>query len=216
MISFFSLFMHFDTDDSGELDQGELTRLARCLNFATKQGEIECMFRQIDQDNNGTLSAAELCTWLKYNRPNPEALYGLPPYQYNEVLMQFNSFDTNKDGTLSRMEFSSLCIAHGYAKDAAAAQSMFNEIDSDNSGGIDLHEFPVYQRNRQRLTVPPPALVRAAAISASVVQLMNPTTLNTSSSVHPPPQLMVPESIPPSQQGASVESQSQTTPFRGG
>jgi Ca2+-binding EF-hand superfamily protein len=140
------IFMTFDTDGSGALDKHEVTVMARFLNYARTQPEIDRMFAVMDRDRSGTLSLAELLTWMKYNRPDPQALYGLPQSKYHEVLFQFHQFDGNSDGLLNEREFAQLCKAMRYAETDAAAKAFFASIDLNRSGTVDIHEFLLFRR----------------------------------------------------------------------
>lgn len=142
------IFMMFDTDDSGELSRPQLKRLCRCLNYARSDADIERIFTQMDADGSGSLSLAEFCTWLKFNKPNPEALYGLSQYEYNTILMHFFERDSNHDGTLDVNEFKSLGRELGMTPDVA--EMVFREIDINHDGAVDLHEYLLYRKSYHR------------------------------------------------------------------
>ena len=140
-----AVFINFDQDDSGELDRGELTTLARWLNFAHSPADIERMFRDMDTDGSGALSLDEFCRWTMMHRPDSHALYGLPPEEYHHVLFQFHSYDRNSDGFLDKNEFRQLAIKQRYAHDNAAADRLFDAVDEDRSGTVELHELLLYR-----------------------------------------------------------------------
>ena len=140
-----TIFMTFDTDGSGELDKNEVTVMARFLNYARTQHEIDKMFGMMDRDGSGSLSLAELLTWMKYHRPDPQALYGLPQAVYHEVMFQFHKYDSNADGYLNEREFTQLCRAMNYASSDADAKRIFTAIDTDRSGTVNLHEFLTFR-----------------------------------------------------------------------
>ncbi|CAC9491935.1 conserved hypothetical protein [Leishmania infantum JPCM5] len=136
-----SLFVFFDDNESGNLEPNEVTRLARWLNFANTPQDVKRIFDDMDVDRSGKLSLGEFLTWLRYNKPNPQALYGLTQSQYNTIMMQFHTYDTNQDGCLEMNEFSRLVQNLGDVGDAVTAQRLFQMIDQDRDGVISLHEF---------------------------------------------------------------------------
>ena len=138
----YTIFLTFDEDGSGELDREEVARLCRYLNYAHSDAEVRRIFTTMDMDNSGSLTMAELLTWMKYNKPNPEALYGLTYMEYHQIMFQFNSFDTNMDGQLSQAEFVQLIRQMGLGDGAA----IFKQVDTNKSGKVDLHEFLAFRK----------------------------------------------------------------------
>jgi Ca2+-binding EF-hand superfamily protein len=144
-----TIFMTFDSDDSNSMDRREVKQMAKFLNYARTDDEIGHMFEAMDRDRSGTLSLEELLTWMKYHRPDPQALYGLTQAKYHEVMFQFHQNDTNADGSLSESEFVRLCRSMGYAATDRDAKAIFAAIDTDRSGTVDLHEFLLYRIRSQ-------------------------------------------------------------------
>ena len=142
------IFITFDEDDSGELSRPQMKRLCKCLNYARSDADIERIFSQMDVDGSGALSMAEFCTWLKYNKADPETLYGLPQYEYNTILMHFFEQDSNQDGSLDLQEFIRLGRSMGMTPDIA--EMVFQEIDINHDGGVDLHEYLMYRKACRR------------------------------------------------------------------
>ena len=142
-----TIFMTFDTDGSGELDKNEVTVMARYLNYARTPQEIDRMFALMDRDGSGSLSLAELLTWMKYHRPDPQALYGMTQSKYHEVMFQFHQYDSNADGCLNEREFAQLCKSMKYATTDGEAKRIFMSIDTDRNGTVNLHEFLTFCKN---------------------------------------------------------------------
>ncbi|KAG5477793.1 hypothetical protein LSCM1_05092 [Leishmania martiniquensis] len=143
-----SLFVFFDDDDSGTLDRNEVARLARWLNFANTPQDVKRIFEDMDRDHSGRLSLGEFLTWLRHNKPNPQALYGLTQSQYNTIMMQFHMHDTDQDGRLEMDEFTRLVRNLGEVRDVATAQHLFRMIDRDRNGSISLHEFLTFRAGK--------------------------------------------------------------------
>lgn len=143
-----SLFIFFDNDDSGSLDKNEVARLSRWLNFANSPESVQRIFNDMDYDHSGSLSLGEFLTWLRHNKPNPQALYGLTQFQYNTIMMQFHTYDTNQDGYLGPQEFARLVLNLKDVPDRPAADRLFHMIDRDRDGAINLHEFLTFRAGK--------------------------------------------------------------------
>ncbi|PBJ75511.1 hypothetical protein BCY84_11090 [Trypanosoma cruzi cruzi] len=145
-----ALFVFFDNDESGGLDRAEAGRLARWLNFARTDYDIDRMFCLMDTDGSGTLSLNEFLTWLSHNRPDPNALYGLSQSEYNTIMMQFRLYDTDQNGLLSIDEFARLAVRLGDVNNIDSGRRLFRCIDTDGNGVVDLHEFLTYRVRTRR------------------------------------------------------------------
>ena len=64
-----------------------------------------------------------------------------------ELKENFEHFDKNSDGKLTRTEFGELMKALGATEPEEDASRGFSSIDSDGSGGIDLEEFSRWFRS---------------------------------------------------------------------
>lgn len=145
-----SLYLNFDEDGNGRLGFTEMKKLARWLNFAHTTEQITVLFAAMDADGSGEVTLEELLNWLKDHRPNPDALYGLSPFEYNTVMMQFHSFDRDEDGKLSLDDFTRLCIQLGEVANPNDARRVFLFVDADRNGAIDLQEYLMYRVRRKQ------------------------------------------------------------------
>lgn len=143
-----SVFVNFDRSERGVLTRSDALELFKCLNFVRNPQDEDRIFREMDADGGGTVSLGEFLTWLKYHRPNPQALYGLTQTQYNTIMMQFYMYDTDKDGYLNVNDFSSMVLKLGDVRDASTAQRLFHMIDKDRNGVVDLHEFLTFRAGK--------------------------------------------------------------------
>jgi calcium-binding protein CML len=64
-----------------------------------------------------------------------------------ELQENFEHFDKNGDGKLTRTEFGELMKALGATAPGEDPSRGFSSIDSDDSGGIDLKEFSRWFRS---------------------------------------------------------------------
>jgi Ca2+-binding EF-hand superfamily protein/putative hemolysin len=151
-----TVFMTFDADDSGQLDRREIQQLARWLNYARTDQEIDAMFREMDTDRSNSLSMDEFCTWVARHPPDPQSLYGLSRAQYESALFAFHSYDQDHNGLLNLQEFIQLAMRQNFAPNPQAAQQLFQAIDLNGNRMLDLHEILVYMHRRANGGFQPP------------------------------------------------------------
>ena len=60
-----------------------------------------------------------------------------------ELREAFNEFDTNRNGTIDKEEFSSFMQKLGYRPTAHELQEMIDEVDKDKNGQIGFEEFKI-------------------------------------------------------------------------
>jgi len=79
-----------------------------------------------------------------------------------QIRQSFDSFDQNKNGKLSLVEFDAACMKMGVAtKDAAAKEQLFNQL-SEGTGNITFDQFFVWMKNRTVMSLDDPDSVRGA------------------------------------------------------
>ncbi|CCW65976.1 unnamed protein product [Phytomonas sp. Hart1] len=146
----FSLFLFFDSDESGVLNFEEISRLAHWLNFAHSRQDVERIFNDMDVYGRKKLSVGELLTWMKYNKPNPLALYGMTQVQYNTVMLQFRLYDANQDGFMELDAFTRLMMQNKDVSSPREAYRLFHHIDTNGDGVISLHEFVLFRSGQMK------------------------------------------------------------------
>jgi Ca2+-binding EF-hand superfamily protein len=145
-----AMFVRFDVNDSNSLTKNELRELVRWLNYATTDSAVDRMFRDMNKSGGDTIAQKEFCAWLAYNRPDPQALYGLPQIEYNQVLAQFRACDRSRSGSISPAEFGDFCRANRWANSDAEVHRLFAEVDTQRSGRITLDEFLRWRGSKGR------------------------------------------------------------------
>ncbi|MEM9256524.1 MAG: EF-hand domain-containing protein [Pseudomonadota bacterium] len=65
-----------------------------------------------------------------------------------ELRENFDHFDRNNDGKLSREEFGELMEALGAVQPDSYPSRGFSSIDTDGSGGIEFDEFALWFRDQ--------------------------------------------------------------------
>jgi len=79
-----------------------------------------------------------------------------------QIRASFDSFDLNKSGTLSLVEFEAACMKMGVAtKDNAAKEALFNQL-SEGSGSISFDQFFTWMKSRTVMSLDDPDSVRGA------------------------------------------------------
>jgi hypothetical protein len=126
-----TLFRKWDTDESGEVEIGELQGI---LNDV-----IRDLFDQIDQDGSGTLSRDEVRLLGR------QLGQQLSHQQLKEAFMTMKSHSSNStesvtDGATFE-EFLHWWQGWKGNQSEADLSDLLKEVDSDDSGGVDIHEF---------------------------------------------------------------------------
>jgi len=79
-----------------------------------------------------------------------------------QIRASFDSFDQNKNGKLSLVEFEAACMKMGVAtKDAAAKEALFNQL-SEGTGAINFDQFFTWMKSRTVMSLDDPDSVRGA------------------------------------------------------
>jgi len=79
-----------------------------------------------------------------------------------QIRASFDSFDQNKSGTLSLIEFEAACMKMGVAtKDAAAKEALFNQL-SEGRPDITFDQFFAWMKRRTVMSMDDPESVRGA------------------------------------------------------
>eukprot|EP01065_Artemidia_motanka_P000682 TRINITY_DN1030_c1_g3_i1.p1 TRINITY_DN1030_c1_g3~~TRINITY_DN1030_c1_g3_i1.p1 ORF type:complete len:682 (+),score=198.98 TRINITY_DN1030_c1_g3_i1:100-2145(+) len=128
-----SLFAQIDTDCSNAITLVEFYRYYTAAPLSRPYRPLgdhhaicQRLFRRIDRDGSGGISRAEFIAAL---RDDSEVQLDLgQPAQHADQL--FNFLDSNRDGEISESEFRLFC----------RAQWIFNGIDENRSGYVDMYE----------------------------------------------------------------------------
>jgi len=79
-----------------------------------------------------------------------------------QIRASFDSFDQNKNGKLSLVEFEAACMKMGVAtKDAAAKEALFNQL-AEGTGSITFDQFFAWMKTRTVMSLDDPDSVRGA------------------------------------------------------
>jgi len=156
------VFVHYDRDGSGAIDQAEFRALVASLGLLIPAEEVENTFKAIDLDNNGTIEFEEFFQWFhasKEHRNNPirrtvrrmGQRAGMISITDPEVIRRaFMNVDADGNGEISPEEFQQCCVDLKLKVTPAEATQLFNAIDLDGNGALDFSEFLTWWRSMTR------------------------------------------------------------------
>lgn len=139
-----NLFIQADVDHSETLSFNELKALCDMAGLPMEDDEEEALIK-MDKDDSGALDIEEWVTWWLVR------ISMLPnPIKQQEAIARntFNKFDADGSGCLDASELGSLTSALGADFKADELVEALAEIDSDESGVIEISEFVAWWTNR--------------------------------------------------------------------
>mmetsp|Transcript_59762 Transcript_59762/g.151373 ORF Transcript_59762/g.151373 Transcript_59762/m.151373 type:complete len:296 (-) Transcript_59762:234-1121(-) len=137
-------FRKYDVDGNGVMDYKELHRLMTDLNNGNwTDVESDRLFLQLDKNKSGSIDVNEFLSSIFQRDPGMGGSSGMSDYE--KVLEQFRSFDTNRNGTLDKREFRALMSSIQPGRwDAARVEAVYKQVDCNASGEVDLNELIAY------------------------------------------------------------------------
>ena len=160
-------FDYYDKDKSGDISFNELASLFRSLGHSIPDSEIRDMIDSIDDSGDGAISFDEFINMMvekfenkeepkeepKEEEPTP-VLRAAPPKKKgneipdddDEIIKAFALFDTDKSGTLNKIELRYILTRIGDRFTDAEVDDIFKQADLDGNGEIDYKEFVAYWR----------------------------------------------------------------------
>jgi calcium-dependent protein kinase len=146
------LFEHFDRDNSGELDFDEFRRAIR-KEGKLKQNEwpdsqLRQLFRLVDADASGTITADEFVQWMGGDAPEDDAATRRRGAKAAKKVHSKDQSALNADIARLKRNFRAAAY-HDGQQDLAA---LFRFYDRDNSGTIGVEEFRQAARKHGKVT----------------------------------------------------------------
>ena len=135
-----ALFVAYDDDDSGELDEGEVRELVEQLGMTLTDQEARNLFKVMDADGGGSVDFKEFATVILHQQNQRS---GNVDYAKLADKM-FDIFDKDKTGQIDQDEVLEQMQRMGKNWDHAGIQFFFQQIDKDGSGVIEKPEFVDY------------------------------------------------------------------------
>jgi len=138
--SVLAAFKKYDVNRDNKLSYKELGALMTDLNKGDwTQAKTDMLMQKIDRDNSGSADIQEL---MSYVFPRSDAMGGTAgASDYEQVLSAFRRFDTNRNGTLSKSEFTELMgqMKPGWTR--KNTDDVFAAVDKDRSGEVESDEL---------------------------------------------------------------------------
>lgn len=135
------IFLTFDEQGTGSLTREQLRGLCFCMNFVQTEEDVDVLFCEMDVGGVGAVSLHNFLMWLRAHRPDPQALFGLTPFQYNDALLQFRTVDPQFHGIIDWRAFHELMRKNGQATTTERAYQLFCSCDERRCGYVSLQQF---------------------------------------------------------------------------
>ena len=126
-------FKEVDTDNSGQIDKGELKVACRNSGTDLEEGQANFLFEAIDKDNSGSIEFDEFVAFIYMTK--------FPQNETHEAKTVFDNFDKDKSGTISKEELWEACKQLGVEVSEAQLIQAYDQIDEDHSGSVEFKEF---------------------------------------------------------------------------
>eukprot|EP01052_Picozoa_sp_SAG31_P005815 SAG31_NODE_261_length_18904_cov_115.315554_4_plen_2049_part_00 len=152
-----STFEAFDGDGNGVLDRAEFKRMAKAIKLDANAKELEAYFKEIDQDKSGEIDFAEFVVWyattgeesvLKHKVKSSIGTDKKALKKVSAARSIFRSIDTNGNGEVSSDEMMQLAVDLGIQTSKEEFKIIFQEMDLDGGGTIDIMEFNEWMSKR--------------------------------------------------------------------
>mmetsp|Transcript_12491 Transcript_12491/g.18675 ORF Transcript_12491/g.18675 Transcript_12491/m.18675 type:complete len:907 (-) Transcript_12491:83-2803(-) len=131
------MFREIDRDGSGFIDPQELKEIATRLGNPLDDKQLKELFRTIDTDKNGKISADEFVAWINAEQSKND----VKRYLHATATVIFEEIDTDQSGFLDKAELKAVTVRLGEDFTDKEIKKIFKEMDTDKDGKISLQEF---------------------------------------------------------------------------
>ncbi len=153
-------FESFDKDGDGQISHSEFARAVREIFAPTKislsSDELHSLLQRFDANRNGYIGMTDFVQFARQSRnadeqppPSPASLAAelRKVIRYSEtqhglsLREAFAAFDKQRTGRISHSNFESMLRELGFHPTAAEMKALFDAIDEDRGGSIEIMEF---------------------------------------------------------------------------
>lgn len=131
------VFKEIDTDGSGFLDIQEIKEIAFRLGQSLDDDRLKTVFDSMDKNKDGKIQAEEFMEWFN----NEETNEGSKSFFHQKTLQIFKEIDTDNSGFLDEQELVDVSNRLGQKFSQKQIHVIFNEMDSNKDGKIQIGEF---------------------------------------------------------------------------
>lgn len=157
-------FEYIDMDDDKNITKTEMLQAITKLGIRISSSEINEVFEMLDSNNDGTISLQEFMnletqTILNSRSPNKSSsdlkqlkraikvIQNKIQDRFFNLQSAFSFMDSDKDGTITKQEFSACCDKIQVPLNPKIIDSVFDFMDLDENGEIDFNEFKIFHAN---------------------------------------------------------------------
>jgi calmodulin len=137
-------FDMFDDDNSGFITVNEIYRVMRNNGYEMPMEEIKAMVADLDDDNSGHITFDEFMKFMKKVKADDNS----PLSEEDEVLRAFQTFDKDKSGYISCLEFRHILCNLGDKLTSEEVDEIFKEADLNHDGKLEYKEFIDFWKNK--------------------------------------------------------------------
>lgn len=131
------MFYEINRDGSGFIDPTELKEVARRLGNPLSDKQLKELFRTIDTDKNGKISAEEFVDWIQ----DEQSKNDVKRYFHATATKIFEDIDTDGSGFLDKEELKAVTVRLGEDFTDKEIRKIFKAMDTDKDGKVSLEEF---------------------------------------------------------------------------
>ncbi|KAI9011297.1 hypothetical protein BC832DRAFT_550293 [Gaertneriomyces semiglobifer] len=149
------VFDKYDVDKSGEIRTAEFRNMCHQLGYHLSDEELNLAVKKLDVNGDGRISYDEFINWWRQSdRFKHLQLSEAQQARLQQAVAYFDYFDTNKNGTINKSEFTSMfedLVKNGLVQANASHDQVWGELDTSSDGDVSFNEFTEWLVRKGRL-----------------------------------------------------------------